>query len=397
MGNNYKKGIFMKKLFETLSIYKTDPRNPAIRESMGTIAGAVGILSNVFLFAVKIAVGLLSGSISIIADAINNLSDSGSSLMTIIGFKLASKPADKEHPFGHERMEYLTGLFVSAAIIIIGFELLTSSFDKLFSPEPTQYTVISVAVLVLSIAVKLIQGRFYRNVGKRINSEALSATAQDSFNDVISTAAVLVGAVITMLTKLDLDGYIGIAVALFIMYSGVKLVIETADPLIGKAPDKELVDKIVSNIKKYDGILGIHDLMIHSYGADRCFASVHAEVPAERDILESHEIIDNIEHDFKTNLNIHLIIHLDPVVTDCEETNDAHELVYNVVKSISPNITMHDFRVVFGKGHSNLIFDVCVPYGFEHSDEELCYLIDKRVKEKRPDFNTVVTVDKQFL
>lgn len=386
----------MKKISETLKIYRDDPRNPSIREAMGTYAGAVGIMSNVFLFAVKMAVGMLSGSISIIADAINNLSDSGSSLMTIIGFKLASKPADKEHPFGHERMEYLTGLFVSAAIIIIGFELLTSSFEKLFSPEKTAYSAVSVAVLVLSVAVKLLQGRFYRKVGLRINSEALLATSQDSFNDVISTAAVLVGAVITMLSGLELDGYIGIAVALFIMYSGVKLVIETADPLIGKAPDKELVDKIVGGIKKYDGILGFHDLVIHSYGADRCFASVHVEVPAERDILESHEIIDNIEHDFLTKMNIHLVIHLDPVVTDSEETDEAQSLVYTVIKSISPEITMHDFRAVFGKGHSNLIFDICVPYGFKYSDDELKYMIDKRVKEKRSDFHTVVTVDKQL-
>lgn len=384
----------MKKLFSALKIYKNDPQNPAIRESMGVISGIFGIASNLLLFAIKLTAGLISGSISIVADAVNNLSDSGASIMTIIGFKLASKPADKKHPYGHARLEYLSALFVSVAIIMIGFELLSSSVSRLSGDDSPQFSIVTLIILVVSLAIKLIQGTVNKRIGKRINSKALIATAQDSFNDCISTLAVLLGAFISYFAKLSLDSYIGIAVSLFIIYSGLKLVIETADPLIGSAPEKELVDEIISGIKGYDGILGIHDLVIHSYGVDRCFASVHVEVPASRDILESHEIIDNIEQDFIKNKNIHLVIHLDPIVTDCEELSEAQNLVYGVIKAISVEITMHDFRAVFGKEHSNLIFDVCIPFGFKYTDAELCYMIEKEVKQLRPDYNTVITVDK---
>lgn len=370
--------------------------NSKVREKYGVLAGAVGIASNGFLFLIKFLTGLLLGSISIMADAVNNLSDAGSSVITLIGFKISGKPADNEHPYGHARMEYICGLIVSFIIVFLGLQLIGSSFDKILHPVTVEVNAVMLFVLVVSIGVKLWQGIFNRTLGKKIDSAALQATAADSLNDVYATSAVLISALIMKFTGLRLDGWMGLAVAIFITVSGFKLVMETVNPLLGMAPDQGMVQAIQNKIMSYDGVIGIHDLVIHNYGPERCFASVHAEVPAKQDILISHDIIDNIERDFCENMNIHLVIHLDPVVNDNEEINQLREMVLEIVKGISREISMHDFRVVFGTTHTNLVFDVAVPPEFQFSDQDLCKEITKQVKQHDQTLFTVITVDRNY-
>lgn len=385
-----------KLFFNVFKKEHNDTPNTSVREAYGTLAGIFGIITNLVLFAIKLIIGILSGSISILADAINNLTDSGSSILTIIGFKLSSKPADKEHPYGHERMEYLTGLGISVLILIIGFELLTTSIRKLFSPELPNFSYITFIVLFISIFLKLFQGLFYRKVGKIIKSDALIAAYTDSFNDVISTTAVLISTIVSFFSGIILDGFIGIGVSLFILYSGIKLVVETANPLIGTVPDCETVNRISEKIKEYDIVLGIHDLVIHSYGANKCFASVHVEVDANSNISDVHDTIDLIERDFMTNLGIILVIHMDPIITNSPEVEAAKSVVSDIISNISKEITMHDFRVVFGDSHTNLIFDVCIPFSFDLSESALIEKISDEVSKVNDNWFTVITVDRDY-
>jgi cation diffusion facilitator family transporter len=371
--------------------------NEAVRERYGKFSGLVGICTNLLLFGIKIAAGLIFHSIAITADAVNNLSDSASSVVTLVGFKLAGKPADAEHPYGHARIEYLSGLIVSLSILMLGFQLAQTSFAKVMNPEAAEFSYISIAVLVIAILIKVWQALFYKKVGGMIGSTAIAATAADSRNDVFATSAILLGTIITRLTGFNLDGYMGLVVALFIMYSGVKLIIATSNPLLGMAPSKELVDEIYQKIISYDGILGIHDLNVHSYGPSRCFASVHCEVSASQDIMISHDIIDNIERDFLREKRIHLVIHLDPIVTDDPRTNELKAQVEVIIKEISPKITMHDFRVVWGATHSNLIFDVCVSFEFGMTDDRLSALIESKIHELDPTYYAVITVDHDYV
>ncbi len=386
-----------------LSLFVRDYKNtsdPRVRDSCASVAGMVGIVSNIFLSLLKIVIGIITSSIAITADAINNLTDAGSSIITLIGFRLAKKPADAEHPYGHRRIEYITGLIVSMVITILGVQFLISSVQSLFSPSETNYTIPAFVILVVSILVKLWQSRFYVAVGKHIDSTTLIATASDSRNDVLSTSAVLLGALITRLTSVNLDGWLGCAVAIFIIKSGICLVIETADPLLGLAPDPKLTKSIGDKIMTYEGVLGYHDLMVHNYGPDRCFVSVHVEVPAEQDILVSHDIIDNIEFDFLRETGMHVVIHLDPVVTADAEINAIHSEVADIVGKVSAIvgyvITMHDFRVVRGQTHTNLIFDIAVPCDSKYSDHEIREMIETRVRELSPNYNTVITCDRCY-
>lgn len=305
----------------------TDVNDPAVRTAYGNLAGAVGIFCNVLLCAAKLAVGTLFGSISITADAVNNLSDASSSVITLVGFRLSAKPADDEHPYGHARIEYLAGLAVSVMILVIGVELARSSIGKILSPTAVEFSLVTVAVLLLSIGVKLWMAAFNKKVGRRIGSAALEATAMDSRNDVISTAAVLAASVVSGLTGLELDGWMGLGVALFILWSGVGILKETVDPLLGEAPSEELTDYIGKKVMSYDGVLGTHDLMVHDYGPGRRFASVHVEMAAENDVMQSHDIIDNIERDFQENDHISLIIHYDPILTGDDAVGTARELM----------------------------------------------------------------------
>lgn len=383
-----------------LKIFIKDYQNTSdfrVRQAYGKLAGMVGIATNLVLFAFKAAVGLLFHSIAVLADAFNNLSDSASSIVTLVGFKLSGKPADEKHPYGHARMEYLSGLIVSFIILILGVQLAQSSFEKIISPEKAEFSVITVAVLAVSILLKLWQGSFYKKMGRKIESTTLEATAADSLNDVIATAAILAGVIITKVTGFNLDGYMGLVVAAFIVITGIKLIVATSNPLLGLAPTQELVNEIYEKIMGYEGIIGLHDLNVHNYGPSRCFASVHCEVPASQDIMISHDIIDNIERDFLKDMNIHMVIHLDPVDTDDERTNELKEKVRKQLQDISPELSMHDFRVVWGATHSNLIFDVLVPFDFKLGDDTLAALVEQKIKGLNSSYNAVITVDHSYV
>jgi len=371
--------------------------SPAVRARYAALAGTVGIISNLVLFTIKLIVGTIFKSIAVTADAVNNLTDAGSSVITLVGFKISGKPADDKHPYGHARAEYITGFMVSVVILLLGFELLKTSFFKVINPEPVYFSYVTIAVLAVSIAIKLWQGFFYKKLGKIISSTALEASGQDSMNDVVSTAAVLVSSVFAKLTGVQVDGYMGMAVALFIIYAGIKLILETMNLLLGTAPDAKLVEDIEKKILGYEGVLGIHDLVVHSYGGDNYFASVHVEVPSHRDIIESHDLMDIIERDVFSELNVNLVIHMDPIVTDDERVNSLRNQVNGIVKQIDSELSMHDFRVVFGKTHSNLIFDVVVPPSYRISDENLRELIDAEIRKIDPSFNSVITLDRKYI
>lgn len=381
-----------------LRIFVRDHKNtedPAVRDKCGRVAGAVGIVTNFLLFLMKIIVGTVFHSVSVTADAVNNLTDSGSSVVTLIGFKMASKPADEKHPFGHARIEYLSGVIVSFIVIFLGLQLGMSSIEKILTPEENALTPVALVVLVISILAKLWQCLFYRKVGRMIKSESVEATSKDSRNDVIATSVVLLGAVITMLTGVNLDGYMGAAVALFIVFSGVQLTISTADPLLGQAPEGELVQTITEKMLSYPGIIGMHDLAVHNYGVGRCFASAHCEVDAKNDILVSHDLIDNIERDFSHDLGIHMVIHLDPVIVGDARTDALHCKVQSLVTALYPTVTIHDFRVIWGVTHSNIVFDAAVPFAVKDSDAVITQKLEAEIKKLDPDYRTVVTIDRR--
>ena len=380
-----------------LRIFVRDHKNtedPAVRDKCGRVAGAVGIVTNFLLFLMKIIVGTVFHSVSVTADAVNNLTDSGSSVVTLIGFKMASKPADEKHPFGHARIEYLSGVIVSFIVIFLGLQLGMSSIEKIITPEENALTPVALVVLVISILAKLWQCLFYRKVGRMIKSESVEATSKDSRNDVIATSVVLLGAVITMLTGVNLDGYMGAAVALFIVFSGVQLTISTADPLLGQAPEGELVQTITEKMLSYPGIIGMHDLAVHNYGVGRCFASAHCEVDAKNDILVSHDLIDNIERDFSRDLGIHMVIHLDPVIVGDARTDALHCKVQSLVTALYPTVTIHDFRVIWGVTHSNIVFDASVPFAVKDSDAVITQKLEAEIQKLDPDYRTVVTIDR---
>ena len=381
-----------------LRIFVRDHKNtedPAVRDKCGRVAGAVGIVTNFLLFLMKIIVGTGFHSVSVTADAVNNLTDSGSSVVTLIGFKMASKPADEKHPFGHARIEYLSGVIVSFIVIFLGLQLGMSSIEKILTPEENALTPVALVVLVISILAKLWQCLFYRKVGRMIKSESVEATSKDSRNDVIATSVVLLGAVITMLTGVNLDGYMGAAVALFIVFSGVQLTISTADPLLGQAPEGELVQTITEKMLSYPGIIGMHDLAVHNYGVGRCFASAHCEVDAKNDILVSHDLIDNIERDFSRDLGIHMVIHLDPVIVGDARTDALHCKVQSLVTALYPTVTIHDFRVIWGVTHSNIVFDAAVPFAVKDSDAVITQKLEAEIQKLDPEYRTVVTIDRR--
>ena len=371
--------------------------NYGVRAAYGLLGSLVGILVNVILCLSKISIGLLFSSVAILADGINNLSDAGSSIVTLIGFKLSSKPADSNHPYGHERIEYISGLIVSFIILLLGLELVRSAFDKILHPQVTIYSTPVFIVLILSIFIKLWLYRFNHVLGKRIQSTTMLATATDSLNDVLATSAVLVAAIIGKLTGLQLDGYMGILVGLFIIYSGVGLIKETTNPLLGSAPDPELIETMENKLLSYPIIAGFHDLILHSYGPNRRFASVHAEVPADANLLTCHDMIDLIEKDFASDLGINLVIHLDPIITDDEHVNQLKAEVTKIVTDIDEYLSIHDFRLVIGETHTNIIFDILVPVSFPMSPEILAHTIDLEVKKIDPTYYTVITVDTSYV
>lgn len=368
----------------------------SVRADYGRLAGWVGIICNLLLATGKLAAGILSGSLAVAADAVNNFSDAASSIVTLIGFWLASKPADSEHPFGHARYEYIAGLGVAVMIIVVGIELGKGSVQKIIEPTPVDFSVISIAILAVSIAVKMWMAFFNRAIGKKIGSTTLEATFKDSRNDVIATGVLLLSVFVTMITGLNLDGWLGLGVAAFIIFSGIGLVRETMNPLLGEAPDPKFVDYVKKKIESYDGVLGTHDLIVHDYGPGRRFASAHVEMPSDVDVMKSHNTIDNIERDFMNQDNLNLIIHYDPIVTGNAAINSARAMVTQRVKEIDHRLTIHDFRMVDGPGHVNYIFDVVVPPEFELTDKELKKRINASVQNGDKKAYAVVTVDSSY-
>ena len=368
-----------------------------VRHSYGMLCGIVGIVLNILLFAGKFLAGTISHSIAITADAINNLSDAGSSFITLAGFKLASQKPDPDHPYGHGRIEYLSGLFVSLLIILMAVELLKTSFNKIIHPTETTISPLVIVILVASILVKLYMSVYNSKVGKRIDSAALLATAADSRGDMLATLLVLISSAISYFFSIQIDGYCGLLVGLLILYAGFNAAKDTINPLLGKAPDKEYVEKIEEIVTSHDLILGIHDMMIHDYGPGRVVVSLHAEVPSDGDILEMHDLIDHIEHDLSEMCNCEAVIHMDPISVNDPETNTLKEQIRSIIKEIDENLQFHDFRIVKGPTHTNLLFDVLVPYKFPLKDSELIVMIDKKVKELNPTYFIVVKVDHTYI
>lgn len=360
------------------------------------LCSALGVFLNIVLFALKFTVGRISGSVSVTADAFNNLSDSGSSVITILGFKLAAKKPDLGHPFGHGRMEYLSGLAVSVLITVMGVELGIGSVKKIFAPEPPEISAAVFASLAASIAIKLYMFAYNRAYGKRFSSPAMIATASDSLSDATSTLVVLISSLVTHFSGFNTDAYCGAAVSLFIIYAGLKSVYDTVDPLLGKAPEKEFTDKISQIVLSGHCVLGMHDLIVHDYGPGRRMISLHAEVPASGEILEMHDEIDNLERRLSEELGCHAVIHMDPIQTDDEEVNRLRVMTDEVLEEIDPSIKMHDFRVVSGTTHTNIIFDVLVSFAFKMSDDDIRKAIADRLAKRDPSLRAVVSVDRDY-
>ena len=384
-----------------LKLFVKDYKNaerPSVRSAIGKTAGGVAIGVNVLLSLLKILAGafLLGGSVSVIADGVNNLSDAASGLISLLGFNLAEKPADAEHPYGHGRYEYLSGLMVALLILVIGVELLKSSVVKIFSPGKTGFSLIALSILLFSVLGKLWLMYFNRSLSLRIHSETLRATSADSRNDVITTLSVLIAALISRFTGFDLDGYIGAAVALFILYSGYGLVKSTIDPLLGKAPDQSFIDHIEQKVLSYEGVLGTHDLMVHDYGPGRQFASIHVEISADIDALKGHELIDRIEQDFKKE-GLSVVIHYDPICNSDSELGEFRLWLEQEVKKIDPSLSIHDIRMVPCATHTNLIFDCVVPSSSQKSDRQVKEELTTIIRDSYPAYLPVIHIDRSYL
>lgn len=383
-----------------LKIFIKDSKNtanPVVRRKYINLGSIVGILCNVILFLIKFSIGLLAGSVSILADAFNNLTDIGSSVVTMIGFRLSVKPADKEHPFGHGRFEYMSAMLVAIIILLVGFELLKSSVEKIFNPTELKVELFTILLLSISVIIKLWMFLFNKKIGKAINSSGLVATAQDSVNDSIATFAVLVSIVISSIFKINIDPYMGVLVAVFILYSGIKTIKETLDPLLGMPPEKETIDAITTMVLANENFVGIHDLIVHNYGPGRSFASLHVEVPSDADIVACHEDVDACEKEIHNSLGIETVIHMDPIAVNDENTVKTKGLVVKAIQNYNSSYSIHDFRMVNGEEQINLIFDVVVPADnkLKHSQikaeiQDVCSKIDYR-------FVTVITIDNDYI
>lgn len=367
------------------------------RQAYGMLTGVVGILLNVFLFGIKFFAGAISGSVAITADAFNNLSDAGSSVVTLLGFKLAGTKPDPDHPFGHGRIEYLSGLVVAGLILLMAFELVKDSVTKIIHPVDVDYSTVALLILVISIFVKLYMYFYNMRIGKEIDSAAMRATAMDSISDTVATTVVLVAAIVARYTGWQIDAYCGVLVALFIFYAGITAAKETLDPLLGQPPEPEFVARIEEIVMSYEMVQGIHDMIVHDYGPGRVMVSLHAEVPADEDILDIHDVIDVIEQDLQQQMNCEAVIHMDPIVKDACVMG-LRKKVERLLGEIDAQLSMHDFRTVFGKTHTNLLFDVVVPFGYKMRDDELTQAIQKKVfDEIGEEYFIVIKVDKSYV
>lgn len=384
------------KLFKKLFIKDyQNTSDPEVRFRYGIAAGVFGIVSNTVLCVFKILVGILSGSVAIIADAVNNLSDAASSIVTVFGFKLSNRPADREHPYGHERYEYIAAFIIAFAVVLIGALLLKQSIEKIITPEGITVSVYTYVVLAVAIVLKIVQGLLYRDFGKSINSEALRASAADSRNDVFTTIAVLISTIVIDTTGVNIDGYAGLVVSIVIIVFSLKLLKDTVNPLLGTVPDKALVGKIAEKLSSYEVVLGFHDLMIHSYGPAITYASVHVEVDAKENVIEMHDAIDNIERDFMNDMNVHLVIHMDPVTIGDPETDNLKSEITGIIKNLNGDLTLHDFRLVKGPTHTNVLFDVVIPYDCKTTLGDIKRALQENVKSETT-YYYVINDDRKF-
>lgn len=368
-----------------------------VRTRYGVLSGIVGICLNIILSVFKMIFGALTKSISIVADGVNNLFDAFSSIISLVGFKISGKPADKEHPFGHGRIEYVSALTLAFFILIMGFELAKTSVEKFRNPEQVIFSWPALIVLVCSIAGKIWLAYFNTAVGKKIDSVAVNAVVTDSIGDIAATTGTLIALIASRFTSLPVDAVVGVLVALVVMYAGIGIIKDTMGPLLGEPPSKEIVDKLEELVMSYDGVIGIHDLVLHSYGNAKVIGSLHAEVPANVDVLMSHNIIDNIESDIKEKLGIEISIHMDPVAVDDELTNKLKKIAAKAVSEIASEITIHDFRIVEGYTHTNLIFDAVLPHKFFMTEEEFKNTVSEKIKETDPTYNTVINIDRSYV
>lgn len=375
---------------------REDIQNPNVRKAIGMLCGAMGIFFNLLLFAGKFLAGAISNSIAITADAFNNLSDAASSIITLLGFKMAGQKPDSDHPFGHGRIEYISGLLVSILILFMAFELIKSSAIKIFHPEELSYSPLILVILLASILVKFYMAFYNRKVGRQINSAAMKATAMDSLSDTLATTVVLIATLISHYTGVIIDGYCGVLVGLAILYAGINAAKDTISPLLGQAPDPEFVQQIEDIVMSYEVVIGIHDLIVHNYGPGRVLISLHAEVPADGDILSMHDMIDLIEHKLRDTLHCSAVIHMDPVCVGDEETNRLKDAVAGYLAEIDEELTMHDFRIVKGPTHTNIIFDIVVPYKFKMTDNEVVAAITERIRNNNPNHFAIIEVDRKY-
>lgn len=367
-----------------------------VRNRYGTLSSIFGIIMNAIVSLSKIIIGAITVSISIIADGINNLSDMASSGISLVGFKISNRPADKEHPFGHARMEYISALIIAFLIIFVGIQLAISSVENIISKATPSFSIIAIVILSVSIVIKAMMAIFYLNYAKLIKSSTLKACALDSFNDCVATALVLIALIISRFTNIVLDGYVGAIVSVYIVISGIKIVIETLSPLLGEKPDPELVKTIVEKTRAYNGILGIHDLVFHNYGANKYFITFHAEVDSSVDVMISHELIDTIENELNTE-NIHVVIHLDPIVVNDPKINALKQMVLGIIGEISPNLNIHDFRAIIGPNRTNLIFDLLLPDHTSYDKDTITKIISEKIAEIDPSCKAIISVDYPFI
>lgn len=391
--------LILTKLLIKLFVKNSDnTKNPDVRAGYGNLSGIVGIFLNLCLFTAKLVAGILSASISVIADAFNNLSDAGSSVVTFLGFKLANRPADKEHPFGHGRYEYITGLGISVFILLVGIELLKSSFEKILNPEAvTELSIISIGILVASVVIKMWMFFFNKFLSKKIDSAALKATSLDSFTDSIATTIVLVGLIISNYIGINIDGYLGLAVAIFILFTGINTFRESLSPLLGNPPSTEFVNEIRETVLQDDMIVGIHDLMVHDYGPGRCYISLHAEIPCDEDILKAHDAIDLVEKTLERKYSCMATIHMDPIASNDEYTTELRENVANKMCEINPEFSIHDFRIVKGDTHTNVIFDMVVPYKCKLDDSQVKAEAKEKIRCIDPKLIPVMHIDRSYI
>ncbi len=374
-----------------------DVKNVKVRESYGTLSGFTGIFVNILLCLIKFAVGFFTKSLSVTADAVNNLSDASSSIVGILGAKMSAKPADKEHPFGHGRSEYISAFIVASIILFMGFELFKSSLSKIFSPQPVVFSYVSLIVLLISIPFKLFLAVFNNKLAKRTGSLTIKAVVKDSIFDMVATLCVIVGLAVSGLTRYNVDGYLGLIVALLILKAGLDTANEVFTALIGTVPDKKLIENIKKTVLAHDGVVGIHDMMVHDYGPNKIICSLHAEVPASCDILISHDLIDNIEFEINEKFGVLTTIHLDPIETENETVLKLKETTGNIVKSVDTQFSIHDFRVVTGTTHTNLLFDIVVPFGCKMKDNEILEQVNLKIKEINSSYNVVAKIENDFI